>query len=157
MTFPTEDPGRFRDAFAHWASGVAVVAVRDEGRVLATTVTALLSVSIDPPTLLVSLGATAQVLPFLGPAKPFAVSLLGEDQGRVATVFADAYPVGAPPWRASGDPFVDGALVQMRCRVDRLVPAGDHRLVLALVETVAIGEGRALVRYQRSYRRLAAE
>ena len=95
-------------------SGVAVVAIREEDRILATTVTALLSVSVDPPLLLVSLGATAQVLPFLTPDRPFAVSLLAEDQGRVASVFADSYPIGAPPFPARGEPLVEGALVSLR-------------------------------------------
>jgi hypothetical protein len=132
-----------------------VVAVRAEDRVLATTVTALLSVSIEPPMVLVSLGATAQVLPYLVPGRSFAVSLLAEGQGRVASVFADAFPVSAPPFAAHGDPVVEDALVQLRCRVDRIDPAGDHLLVLALVETAVVGSGGPLIRYERGYRRLA--
>lgn len=148
------DPAVHREAFARWATGVAVVAVRDEDRVLATTVTALLSVSVDPPMLLVSLGGTAQVLPSLAPDRAFAVSILAEDQGRVAHVFADAYPVGAPAFPERGEPFVAGALVQMRCRVDRIETAGDHRLVLAHVDDARVGDARPLVRYDRSYRGL---
>lgn len=151
------DPAAYREAFAHWATGVAVVAVRDEDRVLATTVTALLSVSVDPPTLLVSLGAAAQVLPFLAPARPFAVTILAEDQGRVAHVFADAYPVGAPAFPERGDPFVAGALAQIRCRVDRILPAGDHALVLAYVDDASVGAARPLIRYARGYRRVAVD
>src|SRR5262249_12345694 len=123
-------------------------------RVLATTVTALLSVSIDPPMLLVSLGATAQVLPFLAPYRPFAVSILADDQGRIAHVFADPYPVGAPAFPEEGDPFVEGALVQIRCRVNRVELAGDHRLVLAFVDDAEISGAKPLVRYERGYRKL---
>jgi flavin reductase (DIM6/NTAB) family NADH-FMN oxidoreductase RutF len=149
------EPERFREALARWASGVAVVAVREEGRVLATTVTALLSVSLEPPLVLVSLGGTAQVLPFLTPDRSFAISVLAEDQGRIASVFADAYPAGAPAFAPRGDPWVEGALVRLGCRVDRIDPVADHHLVLALVETADVDEGRPLVRYLRAYRPLA--
>ena len=151
------DAARFRDAFAHWATGVAVVAVREEGRVLATTVTALLPVSPEPPTLLVSLGGNAQALPYLTAGRAFAVSLLAESQGRAAMAFADAFPAGAPPFPERGEPFVDGALVRLRCTVERLVEAGDHRLVLALVDGAEVEPGRPLVRYERGYRRLAED
>lgn len=151
------DADRFREALAEWPSGVAVVAVRAEGRVLATTVTALLSVAVEPPLILVSLGASAQVLPFLVPDRVFAVSVLAEGQGRTATVFADSFPVGSPPFPSAGAPWVEGALVQLGCRVQRVDPAADHQLVLALVESAEVGEGTPLVRYRRSYRRLVAD
>jgi flavin reductase (NADH) len=153
----TVEPDRFRQALACWASGVAVVAVREEGRVLATTVTAFLSVSLEPPLVLVSLGPTAQVLPFLVPDRSFAISVLAEHQGRIASVFADAYPAGAPSFPRRGDPWVEGASVRLGCRVHRVDPAADHHLVLALVETAVFDGAGPLIRYRRAYRRLAEE
>ena len=151
------EPDRFREALAYWASGVAVVGVREEGRVLATTVTGLLSVAVEPPLVLVSLGPTAQVLPFLVPDRPFAISLLEEGQGRLASIYADVYPAGAPPFPSGGLPWVDGALVKLACRVDRVDSAADHHLILALVDDAELGEGRPLVRYLRAYRALDAD
>jgi flavin reductase (DIM6/NTAB) family NADH-FMN oxidoreductase RutF len=149
------DPERFRAALAHWASGVTVVAVREDDRVLATTVTAFLSVSVDPPLILISLGSGAQVLPFLTVGARFAVSVLAEPQGRAASAFADAYPVGGPAFATSGEPWVESALVRLSCRVERLDPAADHLLVLALVESAQVEpDRRPLIRYARSYRRL---
>jgi flavin reductase (DIM6/NTAB) family NADH-FMN oxidoreductase RutF len=150
------DTEHFRDTLAHWASGVAVAAVRDDGRVLATTVTAFLSVSLDPPLVLISLGRTAQVLPFLPVGASFGVSILGGEQGRVASAFADSFPVGAPAFPESGAPLVPDALAYLVCRVEKLDEAGDHRLVLARVEEAEAGTGDPLVRYDRAYRRLPA-
>ena len=150
-------PERFREAMAHWASGVSVVAVREEGRVLATTVTALVSVSVDPALVLVSLGPTAQVLPYLTVGRAFAISVLAEPQGRAASVFADAYPAGGPAFPDAGEPWVEGALVRLACRVERIERAADHHLVIARVETADVDGGRPLIRYRRAYRRLDGE
>jgi flavin reductase (DIM6/NTAB) family NADH-FMN oxidoreductase RutF len=151
------DSTAFREAFARWPSGVAVIAVREDGRVLATTVTALLPLSPEPPTLLVSIGGTAQVQPYLTPGRAVGVSVLAESQGRVAMIFADAYPVGAPPFAAAGEPLVDGALVRLSCRVDRVEDAGDHTLVVLTIENAEAAPGGPLVRYERAYRKLAAD
>ena len=148
---------RFREALSHWASGVTVAAVRDEKRVLATTVTAFLSVSVEPPLVLLSLGPSAQILPFLSEGTSFAVSVLADHQGRRASVFADAYPVGDSPFPEYGEPFLADALVHLGCRVERLDRAGDHHLVLALVEGAELRGGEPLIRYRRSYRRLQAD
>ncbi len=153
-------PERFREALARWASGVAVVAVRDEERVYATTVTALASVSVEPPLVVTSLGGGAQVLPFLEVGRPFAVSVLAEEQQRLATVFADAFAVGPSPFPADGPPLLPGALVGLTCRVHAVHPSADHRLVVGLVEDVALesaGGGRPLLYWERSYRGLGEE
>lgn len=151
------DPDTFRAAMARWASGVTVVAVRDAGRVYATTATAFLSLSLEPPQVLVSLGPTAQVLPFLEEGGDFGVSVLAEDQRRLATVFADAFPVGPSPFPDEGPPRLPGALVGLACRVREIHVSGDHRLVVGLVEDAALregGEGRPLLYWQREYRAL---
>jgi len=144
----------FRDALALWASGVAVVAVREEDRVLATTVASFMSASAEPPLVLIALGPGAQVLPYLPEGRSFGVSVLAESQGRTASVFADAFPVGASPFPAEGDPVIPDALVRMRCSVHATFPAGDHALVLGLVESVALSAGQPLIRWLRSYHRL---
>lgn len=154
---PGVDAEAFRGALAMWASGVTVAAVRDAGRVYATTATAFASIALEPPLVLVSLGAGAQVLPFLEPGAAFAVSLLAEDQRRVATVFADSFPVGPSPFPDEGPPLLPGSLAGLACRVRDLHAAGDHRLVVALVEDATVPQGGAsgpLLYWNRAYRAL---
>ncbi len=151
------DADRFRETLAHWASGVAVAAVRDEAKVHATTVTAFLSISVQPPMVLISLGPSAQILPFIPLGTSFGVSVLGAEQARLASVFADSYPVGASPFALEGVPLITDALVRMSCRVERIDQAGDHRLVHALVERSEVGSGDPLVRFGRAYHRLPTD
>lgn len=156
---PGVGPDAFRDALAHWASTVTVVAARDDDDVHATTVSSFFPVSADPPFVAVSLGANAQVLPWLEPGARFVVSLLAEGQTRLATTFADSFPVGPSPFPAEGDPVVAGSLAALVCTVREVVVSeGDARLVLGRVEGTVEGDGaRPLLYYRRSYRRLAGE
>ena len=132
------------------------MAVRDEERVLATTVSAFTSVSAEPPLVLIALGPGAQVLPaLLADGQRFGVSVLSEAQSRTASVFADAFPVGASPFPTAGEPVIADALVRLGCRVHATHAAGDHVLVVGLVESAAIAGGSPLIRWSRAYHRLA--
>lgn len=155
---PGVDADAFRDALARWASTVTVVAVRDpdDGRVHATTVTSFAPVSLEPPEVVVSLNATAKVLPFVRVGRGLGISLLGEGQRRWATVFADTYPAGPMPWAREGPPLVPDSVAMLACTV-RTVHAteGDSRLVVARVEELTLGDGdRPLLYWRRAYRSL---
>lgn len=146
------DRNRFRDALASWASGVAVVAYRTEERVVATTVSAFMSLSLEPPLILIALGPNATVRPYLQPGATFAISVLGAGQKRLAMVFADPFPVGPDPFPAAGAPVITGALVGLTCEVERVAEGGDHAIVIAAVQDAAVGDrGSPLVRYDRKY------
>lgn len=144
-----------REVLARWASGVTIVAVRDGDRIHALTVTAFMPVSVQPPLVLVALGANAAALPYLEPGTAFAVSLLAAEQRGLASRFADSFPVGPTPFPASGPPVVKGALAALACSVEEVRPAGDHHLVMGRVEEAVEGEdASALVFFRRAYHRL---
>jgi flavin reductase (DIM6/NTAB) family NADH-FMN oxidoreductase RutF len=142
----------FRDALSRWASGVTIVACRVEERVVATTVSAFTSLSLDPPLVLIALGPNATVLPFLQPGASFGISILADDQRRLATIFADPMPVGPSPFREGGVPVIDAALVTLECTVREARRGGDHTLVIAAVDAIPrLAEAAPLVRFRRRY------
>jgi flavin reductase (DIM6/NTAB) family NADH-FMN oxidoreductase RutF len=147
-------PEAFRDALSHWASGVTVVAVREEdGTLHATTVSSFASVSAEPPRILISLGPGAQVLPFLDPGHRFVVNILSHSQTRLATIFADPFPVGPSPFPSEGDPVVAGSLAVLVCGVEGVIPVDGVRLVLGRVLETQLGvPEEPLVNYRREYR-----
>ncbi|HEX7117481.1 MAG TPA: flavin reductase family protein [Longimicrobiales bacterium] len=157
-----EEPGAaapsgaaLREAFSRWASGVTVVAVRDEATVYAITATAFLPASVDPPLVLVSVGPNATVLPFLQEGAEFGVSLLAEDQRRLASIFADTGPLAQMHFPRDGDPVLPDALAGFTCRVVRRHPEGDHTLVIGEVERLETGPDRgALIYFRREYGRV---
>ncbi|MDZ7780527.1 MAG: flavin reductase family protein [Gemmatimonadota bacterium] len=143
---------------ARWASTVTVVAVRDEedGKVRATTATSFAPVSAEPPEVVVSLNPSAQALPFVEEGGEVGISLLSEDQGRWATVFADPVPVGPTPWREQGVPVIPDASAALECRVRAIhATEGGSRLVVVRVEEIELGPSdRPLLFWAREYRTL---
>jgi flavin reductase (DIM6/NTAB) family NADH-FMN oxidoreductase RutF len=141
-----------REVFSRWATGVTIVAVRDQGKVHGLTVSAFMPVSLDPPLVLVGLGPNASALPFLAPGVSFTVSILGGDQRGLASRFADSFPVGASPFPAEGPPVVRDAIATMTCVVEEVRVAGDHHLVTGrVVEARVAGDGPALGYFRRVY------
>lgn len=148
------DRDRFRQALASWASGVAIVACRTDQRVVATTVSAFMSLSLEPPLILIALGPNATVRPFLQPGQTFAINVLSAEQRRLAMVFADPLPVGPDPFPAAGEPLIEGALLGLTCVVERVDEGGDHALIIAAVHEASPGSGVPLIRYDRRYHAL---
>lgn len=149
----------FRDALARWAATVTVVAARDADDVHATTVTSFFPVSADPPLVAISLGPHAQVLPWLEPGGRFVVNVLAADQARLASSFADPFPVGPSPFPADGDPVVAGCVTALLCSVQEVHGTkGGARLVVGRVEgTVDGGGSEPLLYHRRRYRRLTED
>lgn len=147
----------FRAALAQWASGVTVVSVRDEPHVFGITVTAFASVSLDPPMVLVCLGGNAVILPILEVGTQIVVNILGAHQQRTAAIFTDVGPLGRELFAADGPPIIADSLASLVCTVDALHRAGDHVVVIARVQRVALGDGGQLplLRHERAWRSLA--
>ncbi|MFI5957428.1 flavin reductase family protein [Cryptosporangium sp. NPDC051539] len=146
------DPRQFRDVMGQFATGVAVLTVRDGDLVHASTVNSLTSVSLRPALLLVCLAGDGLAAKSVRSAGRFALTILGADQLRIARRLADRgrprgrdqlAGIGHTAGRVSGAPLLDGGIAFAECTVAGILPAGDHDVVLAQVEEFATGNGRA--------------
>ncbi len=148
----------FRRLMARFATGVCVVTAHDGGVDGGLTVNALLSVSLRPPSLLVSLMRDVDTLPLIERSRAFAVSFLAHDQRALSERFAATVP-SAEKFRgvaihrgASGAARLEGALGSLDCRLVSTTPAYDHVLVLGEVVGLATGrEAAPLVFYRSGY------
>ena len=156
MSEPGTDPMAFRRLMGRWPTGVAVVTARADGRDHGLTVNALLSVSLRPPTLLVSLGNEADTTPVVERSGRFAVSFLASAQRSVSERFALTLPpeekfVGQALDRTpEGLAVLPGALARVECRVRAVVPQLDHRLVLGEVEWIDLADDSTPLLFHRS-------
>lgn len=144
-----------RDALALWATGVAVLAVREgaDGTIHALTVSAFLPISVDPPLVLTSLGPNASALPYLELGASYVISILGDDQKGIASRYADTFPVGPSPFPERGPPRVRGSVASLGCEVDEMLVRGDHTLVIGRVtEPESMVADSALLYFRRGYR-----
>jgi flavin reductase (DIM6/NTAB) family NADH-FMN oxidoreductase RutF len=139
-------------------AGVAVVTVDAAGERLGLTVGSVISLSLEPPLVGVTVSRQAAMHELLREAGGFALSLLAGDQEAVAQHFAR----GVPPlahWHgiatregAAGAPLLEGALGWLECSLNAEHPTGDHTLFVGEVLSVEAGRaGPALVYVGQRY------
>ena len=150
----TED---FREALSRLASGVVVVSARAE-RYHGLTASSLVSVSLDPPLVLVSLEHETATLATVRLSRRFNVSVLTRDQEFIAERFAGRAPAVDPDWRAvphrlgsNGVPLIDGCAAWLECEVEDMRPVGDHEVCVGLVTQAVIGSGDPLILWDRAF------
>lgn len=152
----------FTDALATFATGVVILTVRDGRDDIGSTLTAFSSVSLDPPMVLVAVGASSYLSEVLHRCDRWAVTVLAAGQRAIAGRFAAA---GRPSARLllAGEPHhrgprsdalvIDGGTAALECETRQRVTAGDHVLFIAEVLTVDYADpGRPpLIRVNRRY------
>lgn len=152
------DPLRFRQVLGHFASGVTVVTTETpDGEVHGMTANAFLSVSLEPPLVLVAIDNRAQMHALLPQTHRFGISILAEDQQAVSRHFAGRPQEGLPIvfLRHQGVPLIAGAVAHVVCRLHETHPAGDHTLYIGRVEHLSHQVGmRPLMFYGGEYRAL---
>ncbi|MGW1840184.1 flavin reductase family protein [Streptomyces sp. NPDC002067] len=149
----------FRDTMALLAAPVTVITTMDAtGRRWGFTASAVTSVSMEPPLLLVGIGRESSCHAALTTADEFVVNLLGEEQRDVSRAFAargtDRFAAagGFEPWPGSGTPYLPGANAAIRCTRTEVLSAGDHDLVLGELSGVRTGgQAAPLVWYRRDF------
>src|SRR5246500_4906796 len=98
-----------------WPHGVSILSVDVDGDRMGVTVSSLVSLSLEPPLIGVSIGKEASCYELLRAAGRFAISLLGSDQDELARRFAAGYPPivhwqGVPTREGQVAPLIEGAL-----------------------------------------------
>ncbi|MCX4906621.1 flavin reductase family protein [Streptomyces sp. NBC_00878] len=163
----------FRAAMSRLAAGVVLVTAHEpqpdpdgpSGEDVGMTATSFMSVSLDPPLVLLSLREGSRMDDLLDEQPLWAVSVLTETQRQIAGRFAmkgrisDRLLFEDISWvrgEASGAPLVGGALATLECRTEQRVTAGDHTLVIGRVLTSSVPntESGPLTHFRGRYRPL---
>lgn len=140
------DPRALRRAFGAFATGVTVATTREpDGAPVGFTANSFASVSLEPPLLLVCLAESAASFPAFRDAGRFAVNILSLAQRELSVTFATrgADKFAGVDWReeATGAPVLAGSVAWFDCRTHRIVPAGDHAVLLGRI--LAFGQSDA--------------
>lgn len=151
---PTQD---FQRLMANWATGVTVVTSVGPGGLHGMTANAFLSVSLEPPLVLVSIGHENDSNAIIRGSGRFAVSILSAEQEHLSRHFAQRFMDAAQALRGiawsrspGGLPWLDGALAHLDCEVQQTVEAQDHTLFLGRVLHLDIASDAPPLLYFRS-------
>jgi flavin reductase (DIM6/NTAB) family NADH-FMN oxidoreductase RutF len=155
-----DDPAMaLRRTLGMFATGVTVITILEGEQVHGMTANAFMSVSLDPPLVLVSIDRRTKMCGLLYEGSHYGVSVLCETQSALSDRFAGRAANGAADPRfdlVRETPLVDGALAHFVARVERSYWGGDHSLFLGRVEYARQHSGAPLLFHGGRYVRTAA-
>lgn len=151
------DPLEFRNTLGRFGTGVTVVTVQQGEEVRGITVNAFMSVSLEPPLVLVSIDKNANSHALLAESGRYGVSILSEHQEAMSNLFAGRpdESIEVHYEHVDGFPLIRGALAHLVCRTVDAHEAGDHTLYIGEVEHLSYqDEGKPLLYFGGRYGRL---
>jgi flavin reductase (DIM6/NTAB) family NADH-FMN oxidoreductase RutF len=151
------DPSHFRSVMGNFVTGVTVVTAAGPNGPVGMTANAVASLSLEPLLLLVAFDNSARTLQVVRDTERFGVNVLAQGQQELARLFASKAPedakfAGVPHQVHDGIPVIEGVLAWVGCRLERLVPGGDHTIGIGAVESAEAGDGTPLIWFRGTYR-----
>jgi flavin reductase (DIM6/NTAB) family NADH-FMN oxidoreductase RutF len=137
--------GAFRGAMRALAGGVSIITVGQGSDISGMTVTSVSSLSVEPPTLIVSVNRQSSSWPLLQRYGAFGVNILTAEQLDIAERFSGkgglkgAARFDGAHWttRATGVPLLVGGLAAIDCEVEEVIERHSHAIVIGRVRDVA--------------------
>jgi flavin reductase (NADH) len=158
MTSATVDVPTFQNVMASFPAGVAVITTLDHaGQPRGLTTTALTSVSLDPPLLLICVDNASRTLPALRHSKAFTVNILAAGHAALARHFAskaeDKFAELTFSTGPRGLPILhDHTVAWIECATHQEIPAGDHLIVIGeVLDGAAERTADSLIYFRRDF------
>jgi flavin reductase (DIM6/NTAB) family NADH-FMN oxidoreductase RutF len=150
---PSVDLRRFAGQFP---TGVAVITTCDtDGKCTGITMSAVTSLSLDPPLFLICLDNKSQTLNAISSSGHFCINFLSDRQAHISKIFATKgedkfrdvdYTLGV-----TGSPLIKGVVAHGECQAETSHQGGDHTILIARVVHTATYDGKPLVYHGGKY------
>lgn len=149
----------FRSAMSQAVTGVNIVTTDGPGGRYGLTVSAVSSVSAEPPMLLVCVNQKSVAGCAIEANGSFAINVLATDQQSAAETFSgsdahgDAYTFNEEDWTTAvtKSPVLNGAVATFDCRIETVIPAATHTIFIGRVQATRAHPGTPLLYTSRSY------
>jgi flavin reductase len=145
--------GDFRKAMRTLASAVSIVSTISDNRRFGMTATAVCSLSMQPPTLLVCINQSSSLhLPLLSAGR-FCINILHAEQDELARTFSrrdvgDRFAHGKWKVDDSGVPYIADAQASIFCVVEETYRHRTHSIVAGAAYRVAVRDSVHPLLYQ---------
>ena len=162
---PVPEPAAYRMAMRHFAGNVSVITVGDGDRRSGLVETSTVSLSMEPPLMLVCVNRSSSSRPLFEDFGHFGVNSLAPHHQPIAERFTgqggikgvDRFALGERRRGPTGAPLLVGAAVALDCEIEDMIEKTTHTILIGRVRSIEIGaESDALVYWRGGYRRLEA-
>jgi flavin reductase (DIM6/NTAB) family NADH-FMN oxidoreductase RutF len=150
-------PVSFREAMRHLPGGVSVITVGRGDNRTGLAATSVSSLSLDPPTVLVSINRSSSSFPVLLESRSFGVNVLSAAHRDVADRFAGRNgEQGAKRYEGArwvtlrtGTSLLEDAVVALDCEVEEIIERHSHAIVIGRVQALRLNGGPSALVYWR--------
>jgi 3-hydroxy-9,10-secoandrosta-1,3,5(10)-triene-9,17-dione monooxygenase reductase component len=142
---------------SHFATGITVVSTHFEGQNVGMTCNSFSTVSLDPALVLWSIRKESHSHIAFTHSGGYMVSVLAKQQQHVAMQFTHGtqeerfHNVDLEHCAASSNPRIANAVAWFDCKLEQIVTAGDHDILIGRVLEFGSHEGEALIYSQRHF------
>ena len=151
----------FRSAMSQAVTGVNIVTTEGRKGRYGLTVSAVSSVSAEPPMLLVCVNQKSVACSAIEANGSFAINVLAIGQQSAAETFSgsdahgDAYTFNDEDWTTAvtKSPVLKGAVATFDCKIEGVIPAATHTIFIGRVQATRAHPGTPLLYTGRSYGR----
>jgi flavin reductase (DIM6/NTAB) family NADH-FMN oxidoreductase RutF len=156
VTRPGVDPPLFRALLGRFATGVSVLTTRGpDGRPVGMTASAVASVSLEPPLVLVCVDRRHDMHTALGAGQGFVLNVLAADQEALSRRFAaddeERFAGVGFVESEAGLPVLNGTVASIECEQHTSFPAGDHTVFIGTVTGGSVTDRPPLLYYRGGY------
>ena len=152
------DPMLQRQIMGRFATGVTVVTTRYGDQISGMTANAVMSLSLDPPLIVVSVDCKSNMHGHLTQGQCYAINVLKHDQEDLSRRFAKPGPKDFSDLKLTvaetGAPILADALAYVDCRVVEVASAGDHDMFIGEPVAGETYNGQPLLFYSGQYAQL---
>ncbi|MEO5737535.1 MAG: flavin reductase family protein [Variovorax sp.] len=151
---PEQVDAAFRAAMRRFASTVTIITAADHERRHGMTATAVTSLSMSPPSLLICLNQKTLLHDIMFRARRFCVNVLHREQVELSAAFSGAvapeerFALGTWSRTEDGIPYLTDAQANLFCRKAAAIPYGTHTILVGQVEHVGLRDAIAPLVYQ---------
>ena len=142
----------YRDAISRFLTGVTVVSTRHADVMHGITASAVASVTLEPPTVLICLNRQSATGHAVKACGHFAINVLNDSQQVLAKHFAskleDKFAGIDHDTGVLGDPLLPQSLAQLECRVSSHADVGSHHVFFGEVVRVQVHDGAPLAYFR---------
>jgi flavin reductase (DIM6/NTAB) family NADH-FMN oxidoreductase RutF len=152
----------YKNALAHWATGVTVVTTLSGDRHVGITASSLTSLSLEPPQILICVARKLYTHAAIMESGVFAVNILNVEQVEWGMRFAGMIPEHADRFEGiefdtatSGCAILPGVLGWLDCTLRHAYDGDDHTIFVGEVVAAGFEDGAPLLYFNRHWRQLS--
>ncbi len=154
------EPKKLRSVAGGFATGITVALIEDsQNNIKGITANSFVSISLDPPLVMLSIGNTADFFSYCELNKKLSINILSEDQKVISNQFAgfNEEDIEVSINSSGGFHILENCLAWYKAEIKQIIPAGDHHIVLCQVLDVHRDDESRPLLYYKGYRGIGEE